>query len=155
MAGQISAFGRRLAKAGQKVAVGLRSPRLRTPLKVSLIGGLVLCAIALIFNTAGHLIKPPAPPPAPSQTVAVPIEPAPYTLQVAAYLKPEHADRFIKILKTRGYEAYRVEAQSQAKIWYQVRIGHFPTKAAARTQGQQLKSEAVIEDFYVANYQRP
>ncbi len=155
MAGQISAFGRRLAQAGRTAVSGLRSPHLRTPLKVSLIGGLVLSAIALIFNTAGHLVKPPEPPPSSSQTVAVQIEPAPYTLQVAAYLKPEHADRFIKILKTRGQDAYRVEAQSQEKIWYQVRIGHFPTKAAARAHGQQLKTEAVIDDFYVANYQGP
>ncbi len=154
-AGQITAISRRLAQGGRKAAAGLKSPRLRTPLKVSLIGGLILAAIALIFNTAGHLVKPPAPPPSPAQTVAVQIEPAPYTLQVAAYLKPEHADRFIKVLKAKGQEAYRVEAQSQEKIWYQVRIGHFPTKAAARAHGQQLKTEAVIEDFYVANYQRP
>ncbi len=153
--GQISAFIRRLSQAGRNAASGLKSPRLRTPLKVSLIGGLIAAAIALIFNTAGHLVKPPAPPPPPAQTVAVQIEPAPYTLQVAAYHKPEHADRYIKILKARGQDAYRVQAQSQDKIWYQVRIGHFPTKAAARAHGQLLKTEAIIDDFYVANYQGP
>ena len=128
---------------------------MRTIIKMGLIGGLALFAVALILNTAGHLVKPPPPPASPAPKVAVKIEPTPYTLQVAAYLKPEHADRFIDILKAKGQEAYRVEAQSQQKIWYQVRVGHFPTKDAARTYGQQLKTEAIIEDFYVANYQGP
>ncbi len=154
-ADRFRAMGRGLAQGAQKAAVALRSPRLRKVLKAGLIGGLALIAAALIFSTAGHLVKPPPPPPPPAPEVAVKIEPAPYTLQVAAYLKPGHADRFIRILKAKGQDAYRVEARSHQKIWYQVRVGHFPTKAAARAHGQQLKTEGAIEDFYVANYRKP
>jgi cell division septation protein DedD len=128
---------------------------LKRLLKAGLIGGLSLAAAALILNTARHLVPPPPPPAAPAPEIAVEIEPQPYTLQVAAYLQPVHAERFIKALQERGQDAYRVEAQSHQKTWYQVRVGHFPTKAAARTYGQRLKAEGIIEDFYVANYPNP
>jgi hypothetical protein len=138
-----------------KAANPLASRRLKRLLKAGLIGGLSLAAVALIFNTARHLVPPPTPPAAPPPEIAVEIEPQPYTLQVAAYLQPVHAERFIKALQERGQDAYRVEAQSHQKTWYQVRVGHFPTKAAARTYGQRLKAEGIIEDFYVANYPNP
>jgi hypothetical protein len=143
---------RRLQQGLGKAATPLASKRLKRLLKTGLIGGLGLAAVALIFNTAGHLVPPPTPPASPAQDTAVKVEPKPYTLQVAAYLQPVHAERFIKALQDRGQDAYRVEAQSHQKTWYQVRVGHFPTKAAARAYGQRLKDEGIIEDFYVANY---
>ena len=148
-------LGNGLRQGMRSVTKGLAAPALRRRLKTGLIAGLALVAIVLLFNTAGHLIRLPAPPPTPPPAIAVKIEPAPYTLQVAAYLKPEPAEGFIQTLQKKGHEAYRVEAQSGAKTWYQVRLGHFPTKAAARTRGQQLKAEGIIEDFYVANYADP
>ncbi len=151
----IGRAGHGLQKAFRQVATGLRSPRIRTVLKLSLISILALAAVALLLNTAGHLVQPPPPPADPVPDTTVTIKSQPYTLQVAAYLKPEHAERFIKILKAKGQDAYRVEAQAQKKTWYQVRVGHFPTKAAARTHGQQLKSDGIIEDYYVANFQGP
>lgn len=148
-------LGHHLRQHIHQATRGFTSPRLRSLSKAGLISVLALAAVALLWNTAGHLAKPPSPPPAPPPEVAVKIAPAPYTLQVAAYLKPDHAERFMAILRDKGQNAYRVEARSRQKTWYQVRLGHFPTKAAARTYGLRLKSEGIIEDFYVANYKNP
>jgi hypothetical protein len=151
----VRAGRQRLRQGMARIAVPLASPRLRTILKTGLIGGLGLAAIAMLFSTAGHLVPPPATPVAPPREPVVEAVPEPYTLQVAAYLQPVHAERYIQALKDKGQDAYRVEAQSHQKTWYQVRVGHFPTKDAARTYGQQLKAQGIIEDFYVANYENP
>ncbi|MBL0714666.1 MAG: SPOR domain-containing protein [Desulfosarcina sp.] len=146
-------LGNWMGRGIQTATAGMTSTRLPTLLKVGLIVGLAIAAITLLFNTAGHLVRPPSPPPPPPPKVAVKIEPTPYTLQVAAYLKPEHAERYVQGLQGKGLDAYRIEAQGHQKTWYQVRVGHFPTKAAARSHGRELKAAGVIEDFYVANYQ--
>ena len=148
-------LGGRLRQKMHQTVKGLKTPRMRAVFKIGLIGGLAFAAVMLLWDTAGHLVKPPIPPPAPPPEVTVKAEPAPYTLQVAAYRQPSYAERYIKALKDKDQDAYRVEARSQQKIWYQVRIGHFPTKAAARAYGQQLKADGIIEDYYVANYEGP
>ena len=79
----------------------------------------------------------------------------PYTLQVAAYLKTEHADKYVAQLKSMGLDAYWTKAQGAKSKWYQVRLSHFADKASARAYGDSLKAKGIIDDFYVANYQRP
>lgn len=148
-------LGGKLRRKIRQTVNGLKTPRMRAVFKIGLIGGLAFAAVTLLWDTAGHLVKPPTPTPAPPPEVTVKAEPAPYTLQVAAYRQPSYAESYIKALKDKDQDAYRVEARSQQKIWYQVRIGHFPTKAAARAYGQQLKANGIIEDYYVANYEEP
>jgi len=75
-------------------------------------------------------------------------------LQVAAYLQPEYAKKFVEQLKMLGEDAYWTEAVRGEKRWYQVRISHFPDKNSARNYGDVLKSKGIIEDYYVANYRR-
>ena len=79
----------------------------------------------------------------------------PFTLQVAAYLKPEHAENYLEELRKQAIDAYVVKAHSNDKTWYQVRIAHFPDKAEALAYGSDLKSKGLIEDFYVAKDQIP
>ena len=79
----------------------------------------------------------------------------PYTIQVAAYLKREHAEHYVTELRSRQIDAHWKEARGKNKIWYQVRISHFPDKASALAYGEALKSRQLIEDFYVANYDPP
>jgi cell division protein FtsN len=79
----------------------------------------------------------------------------PFTIQVAAYLKSEHAHRYVAQLKKNGLDAYWTLAVSANKKWYQVRISHFADKQSARQYGESLKAKGIIEDFYVANYRRP
>ena len=76
-----------------------------------------------------------------------------FTLQVAAYLKQHHAEKYASQLKAQGIDAYWTETVRRNKRWYQVRIAHFPDKAAARAYGQSLKQQGLIDDFYVANYE--
>ena len=79
----------------------------------------------------------------------------PFTLQVAAYLNPQHAKKFVEHLKKQGLDAYWTEAVRGQKRWYQVRLSHFADKKSARDFGEELKSRKIIEDYYVANYRRP
>jgi hypothetical protein len=110
----------------------------------------------LMINTAVHLIPskeaPPLEPvPEPAAEIVVT---DPFTLQVAAYLKVEHADKYVAELKSLGQDAYYTEAKSTKSHWFQVRISHFPTKEAARIYGEELKAKGIIDDFYVANYEK-
>ena len=129
------------------------SRKTRRVLTGVLLTGLALVVAGLVVNTIGHLMvaETPAgekvPPPAKAIVIA-----DPFTLQVAAYLKPEYARRFVQQLTDRGVDAYWSEAVSGQKKWYQVRVSHFATKQSARDYGEKLKSEGIIEDYYVANY---
>ena len=136
-----------------------RSPGLRRAMAWSLIAGLGILAAVFLINTVGYLTPSPAPEPAPQAVVpppvTVPPPPMPYTLQVAAYLKPEHAERYLASLKKQAIDAYVIKAHGSEKTWYQVRIDHFPDKDTARAYGSSLKEKGIIDDFYVASTQEP
>jgi hypothetical protein len=138
-----------------------QSPRLRRSMGWGLTAILGVMAVVFIVNTVGHLAPTPTPArppqpitPAPEPAVAPP-PPLPYTLQVAAYLKPEHAEHYLRELKAQDLDAYLTQAHGNDKTWYQVRIAHFPSKAAALSYGSDLKSRGLIEDFYVAKDPQP
>jgi septal ring-binding cell division protein DamX len=107
-----------------------------------------------VVNTVRHLVKVEMP-------VAEKVEKAPeiitdpFTLQVAAYLKPGYAKKYVGQLKKQNLDAYWREAISGDKKWYQVRIAHFPDKKSARDFGESLKAKGIIDDYYVANYVSP
>ena len=79
----------------------------------------------------------------------------PFTIQVAAYLKPEDAQGYVSYLKKRGLNAYWRKRKGTEKTYYQVRVSHFADKASAKAYGASLKAQGIIDDFYVANYDRP
>lgn len=148
---QLNQSGHRLWRKG--IELLRRSPRLRQGLTWSLITGLGVVAAIFLIHTIGYLTPsqpPQAPPETPQQAEKPPPPPMPYTLQVAAYLKPEHAERYLKTLRAQGIDAYLTQAHGNDKTWYQVRIAHFPDKATALAHGSDLKSRGLIEDFYVA-----
>ncbi len=78
----------------------------------------------------------------------------PFTIQVAAYLKPEDAQRFVEQLKQQQIDAFWNKATSANRTWYQVKVSHFATREDARSYGQLLKSKGVIDDFYVSNFSK-
>jgi hypothetical protein len=128
----------------------------RTALKWTALGLAGAGLAILMINTAVHLIPTKEPPPiepTPEQPEEVIIT-DPFTLQVAAYLKVEHAEKYVAELKDQGLDAYYTEAKGSTSHWFQVRISHFPTKDAARLYGEDLKSKGIIDDFYVANYEK-
>jgi len=78
----------------------------------------------------------------------------PFTIQVAAYLKPEDSQRYVDHLISQGLEAFSTQAVSARRKWYQVKVSRFETKHQAQLYGEKLKSQGLIDDFYVANYKQ-
>jgi len=137
--------------AGKLISRVRRSPLTRPILNwvaVTLLTGVV---IVLIINTVGYLVRPRPPGPATAPVKKVVTDR--FTLQVAAYLKKKHAEKYVAHLKTLGLDAFWIVTTRRNKTWYQVRVSHFPDKAAARAYGQSLKEQGLIDDFYVANYE--
>jgi len=138
----------------RQIRSALQSKKARRVSGGIMLAGLTAAVVILVINTVGHLVKSDAP--------AVPkVEKAPekitdpFTLQVAAYLKPDHAKNFVAGLKKQGLDAYWREAISANKKWYQVRISHFPDKKAAMDFGESLKAKGIIDDYFVANFVAP
>jgi hypothetical protein len=142
----------RLIRTGIQRA--LQSTQSRRVLGGVLLVGLAAGIIALVINTATHLVKIEKPV---TQKVEKTPEVItdPFTLQVAAYLKPDYAKKYVNQLKKQNLDAYWREAISADKKWYQVRIAHFPDKKSARDFGESLKARGIIDDYYVANYSAP
>ena len=142
---------RQLRAAGRWI---LQSKRSRQVFTGVLLAGVTAAVVVLVINTVGHLVKTERP-------VAQKIEKAPetitdpFTLQVAAYLKPSYARAYVEKLKKQGLDAYWREAISANKKWYQVRVSHFPDKKSARDLGESLKARGIIDDYYVANFIAP
>jgi hypothetical protein len=117
--------------------------------------GITIGAVVMLMVIVGHqMINAPVETPDP---VVPPVEAPlpvkdPFTIQVAAYLKSDDAQRFVDQLKQHGLDAFWTEATSADRKWYQVKVSHFATKDQAMQYGQELKSKGLIDDYYVANY---
>lgn len=127
------------------------SRKARSLLKWSLVGIFTIAIMVLMVNTIGYFIKT-AMSDREQRRAAESAVTDPYTLQVAAYLKPEHAKAYVATLKKLNIDAYWTEAVGNNKNWYQVRVSHFPDKKSAIAYGESLKSKGIINDFFVANY---
>lgn len=127
-----------------------RAPLTRPILNWIAVTILTAVVVVLIINTVAYLVRPRSPGPAATPVKKVVTDK--FTLQVAAYLKKKHAEKYVAHLKTLGLDAFWVVTTRRDKRWYQVRVSHFPDKAAARAYGQSLKDQGLIDDFYVANY---
>lgn len=131
----------------------MHSKKARRVFSGMLLAGLSAGVIVLVINTVGHLTKT-------EKLVGETTKPVPtvimdpFTLQVAAYLKPEYAKKYVAQLKKKGLNAYWTEKISGNKKWYQVRVSHFADKKSARTYGESLKTRGLIEDYYIANTKR-
>lgn len=133
---------------------GLWSPQVKSKLKWAAMALFIIAVGWLVVNTAMHLaetFKTVEKAPLPAE---IPVT-DPFTLQVAAYVRESDARRYVDQLKGQGVDAYWTRASGSSKTWYQVRISHFTTKAAARAVGEDLKKRQLIGDYYVANYKRP
>jgi hypothetical protein len=116
--------------------------------------GIAIGAVVLVMVVVGRqMIEAPVEPPEPVVPVeALPPVTDPFTIQVAAYLKSDDAQRFVDQLKQHGLDAFWTEATSANRKWYQVKVSHFATKDQAMKYGRELKSKGLIDDYYVANY---
>ena len=134
-----------------------RSKKTKTFLKYAALSVVTVGVIISMINTISHLIPthPGIGPDHTPETLPVPVVTDPFTLQVAAYLKPEHAVTYETFLKKQNLDVYTVIVKGSKKTWYQVRISHFPDKNSAKAYGTSLKARKIIDDFYIANYERP
>lgn len=108
-------------------------------------GGLVF----FMISTLAHNLKTRA-----AEKKKIEIEasiPKPFTIQVAAYLKIEHAQRYIDTLKKHQIDAVIKKVNGGGKTWFVVRVSKFADKKSAAEYGNQLKQEGIIEDFFVNN----
>ena len=125
----------------------------RRVLAATVLVGLSAVVAVLMVNTVSHLTRSDITVKQKTEPTAVAVT-DPFTIQIAAYLKPDYAHRYVAQLKKQGLDAYWTEATGGKKKWYQVRVSHFPDKKSARQYGDSLKTQGVIDDYYVANYQR-
>ena len=131
-----------------------QSKRSRLMIKWSMIILLVMGVSILVVNTTRYLIKTDRDASEKKELADVIIT-DPFTIQVAAYLKPADAQKYLKYLKEQGLDAYLTKRQGTKKTYYQVRVSHFKDKESAKTYGASLKAQGIIDDFFVANYERP
>ena len=123
--------------------------RWRFYLKAGILGAVSLWMIGFMYNTISHLRASKA-----VDEIEVIVEkkiPKPFTIQVAAYLKESHADKYLKVLRQQNIDARIKKTGGGGKTWYLVQVSEFADKADATAYGNQLKQKNIIEDFFVSN----
>ena len=103
-----------------------------------------------MINTISHMFKSRAVQKGEDKQLEVQV-PKPFTIQVAAYLKQTHADRYVAVLKKKGIDASVKKAAGGGKTWYLVRVSEFVDKQSAAAYGTKLKQQKIIDDFFVNN----
>jgi hypothetical protein len=121
-------------------------PMVRLALLLFIAAGL----IGLGVNTALHLSATRTEGPGLEQEAAK--RAGRFTIQVAAFRDRSQAERYVHRLADQNLDAYWIPAQDGDRFWYQVRVSRFESPEEARTFGKALKKNAIINDYYVANY---
>jgi SPOR domain len=134
---------------GQAIALIRKRERVRFYIRVGVMGFLSVWLLFFMGSTISHILRSRAQEKEPRM---IEIRTAkPFTIQVAAYSKQSHADRYAKILSKKGISPLIKKVTGGGKIWYVVRISEFPDKVSAAAFGKKLKAEKIIEDFFVSN----
>ncbi len=102
-----------------------------------------------MFNTMSHIFKSKL---VEKENIEIPLQVSkPFTIQVAAYLKPKHAQNYVDFLKKKKVDAIIKRIDGGGKTWFVVRVSEFTDKKSAAAYGQNLKKEKIIDDFFVNN----
>jgi len=73
-----------------------------------------------------------------------------YQLQVSSFKTRDEADAFAQQLRVRGHKAYVIEAKVPSRgTWYRVRVGPFPTQAAASSYRSSFEAKEHVVPFVV------
>jgi hypothetical protein len=133
-----------------RVIVLLRErERLRFYLRAGAMGILSVWLLFFMGNTISHILNSRAVEKEP-RMIEIQI-PKPFTIQVAAYLKQAHADRYAAVLNKKGIVPTITSVKGGGKTWYVVRLSEFADKASASAFGKKLKDKKIIDDFFVSN----
>lgn len=74
-----------------------------------------------------------------------------FSLQVAAVKNGASAGAEVERLNKLGLDAYLIRPAGRS-TYYRIRVGRFATKDSALSEGERLRREQVIRDFFVVNY---
>jgi len=135
--------------SGRAIAWLRERERVRFYLVAGTMGILSLWLLFFMVNTISHILNSRAVEKEPGMIEIH--HPRPFTIQVAAYLKQVHADRYVAILKKKGFAPFIIKVKGGGKTWYVVRVSEFSDETSAAAFGKKLKTEKVIDDFFVCN----
>lgn len=77
-----------------------------------------------------------------------------YTVQIDSMTAQDAAEGKVHQLKSQGQNAYWLKSSVPGQgVRYRVRIGRFPSRAAAQSFGARLKQQGVAPDFFVALFE--
>lgn len=110
-----------------------------------MIAGLGLGLIFFAWGTFSRMFKTTEQP---AQQINVSI-PKPFTIQVVAYRKKANAEQYMTALAQKGLEASIKVADGGGKTWYLVRISEFTDQNSAQAYGNRLKTDHIIDEFFV------
>jgi hypothetical protein len=122
-------------------------------LKAAFMGGVCLGLAVFIHHTISYLKTPEPEPVAKTEIVIEERVPKPFTIQVAAYLTDTHAKEYVERLTKQGVDARIKQTTAGGKTWYLIRVSEFENRQNAAAYGNHLKSENIIEEFFVSNTQ--
>ncbi|MBW1616193.1 MAG: SPOR domain-containing protein [Deltaproteobacteria bacterium] len=66
-----------------------------------------------------------------------------FLVQAASFLSKQDAEKFIRVLKRIGYEAYISSTTKKGKVWHRVRIGPFKNETDADKVLKALEKERI------------
>ena len=101
--------------------------------------------IFFVWGTFSHMFKTAEQP---ARQIKIVI-PKPFTIQVAAYHKKAHADRYMATLAQNGLETTMKVTDGGGKTWYLVRVSGFTDQKSAQVYGNRLKADHIIDEFFV------
>ncbi|WDP92107.1 MAG: SPOR domain-containing protein [Desulfobacter sp.] len=142
-----SVFGRGIKSLSAGILGLVRNKQVQQMIKLGGVGVIGVWLFIFAWTTLSHMVQSA---PEPTRRIEIKIR-KPYTIQVAAYLKPAHADRYVAQLEKKGIRATVKKTGAGGKTWYLVRVSEFTDKKAAADYGNRLKSQKIIEDFFVSN----
>ena len=77
-----------------------------------------------------------------------------YTVQIDSMTAQDAAEGKVHQLKSQGQNAYWLKSSIPGQgVRYRVRIGRFPSKAAAQNFGTRLKQQGTASDYFVALFE--
>ncbi len=138
-----------ILSAGRLVAWIRMNERTGLVLKMGFFGIISVCFLWFMVNTLSHMLQSKTP-----EKEAIIVQDKvrmPFTIQVAAYLKQIHADRYVDSLRKRQIEADVKRTEGGGKTWFVVRVSQFADKKSAAAYGLKLKQQGLIDDFFVNN----
>jgi cell division protein FtsN len=74
-----------------------------------------------------------------------------WSVQVGSFPDVESATKRVAGLKDKGHDAYHLAVRIRGKTWYQVRIGHFASRAEANMLHDRLKTSDDFKRSFVTS----